>query len=76
MCGWLGRDRARLAREAVAGGLVDRVAGLDDLDGHVALEPRVAAAIDLAHAARADRAEDVVRSERRAGGQCHQASES
>lgn len=40
-----------------------------NLDGHVAVEPRVAGAIDLVHAAGAERRENFVRAEARAGSQ-------
>ena len=42
-----------------------------DLDGDCAIEARVAGFVDLAHAARAERAEDFVRTESGAGGKCH-----
>ena len=35
----------------------------DDLDGHVAAEARVVGAVDLAHAARAERRDDLVRAD-------------
>jgi hypothetical protein len=42
-----------------------------DLDGHVALQPRVARAVDLAHSARPERGADLVRSEPCSGGKRH-----
>src|SRR6185436_11304683 len=48
------------AREAIGGGVGLRG---KDLDRDLAPEPRVVGAIDLAHAAPADRAEDLVRAE-------------
>src|SRR5687767_11419860 len=42
-----------------------------NLDGDVAIEPRIAGAIDLAHATRAKRAENFVATEPAAGGQGH-----
>ena len=55
--------RLRLLLEAPQAVRVLRVRGGQDLDRDVALQPRVAGAIDLAHPARADRAEDLVRPE-------------
>ena len=45
--------------------------GRQNLDGHFAAELLVASAIDLAHAARAKRGEDLVMAESRAGRQSH-----
>jgi hypothetical protein len=56
-------DRARLAREAF------RELGRRDLDGDVAIESRVARAIDLAHAAFTDGGKDLVRTEAGTGAQ-------
>ena len=42
------------------------------LDRDVALEPRVARAVDLAHAARAERRQDLVRAEALAGSEGHE----
>jgi hypothetical protein len=42
-----------------------------DLDGDFAAQPRIPGAIDLPHAARAQRREDLVRPETDAGGKCH-----
>ena len=42
------------------------------LERHVAIEPRVARAIDLAHAARPDGGLNLVRAEARTGGKCHE----
>ena len=50
----------------------DRREGIgEDLDGDVALQPGVAGAVDLAHAAGADRAGDLVRTQAGAGAQGH-----
>ena len=50
-----GRDRLRLALEALAAGLVLCEAGRQDLDRDAAVEARVAPAPDLAHPTGADR---------------------
>ena len=57
------RDRARLALEAVAKLRVGRERRGEDLDRDGAIEPRVARAIDLAHAARADERDDFIGAE-------------
>jgi hypothetical protein len=41
----------------------------EHLDGDRPVQPRVARLVDLAHAARSERSENLVRAERRAGGQ-------
>ena len=57
-------DRLRLALEPRARDPASAANGWrQDLDRDVAVEPGVAGAIDLAHAARAERAEDLVRAE-------------
>ena len=57
------RDGPRLALEALAAArVVGEIAG-EHLDRDVAIEPRVARAIDLAHAAGAERPEDLERAE-------------
>src|SRR6185436_914451 len=56
-------DRARLPIEALAELRVDRQRGGEDLDGDGTIEAGVAGAIDLAHAARAERGHDFVRAE-------------
>ena len=62
-------DGARLALEAGAHlGCRGQVRG-QHLDGDVAAQARVVGAVDLAHAARAERGEDPVGTERRARGQ-------
>ena len=48
--------------------------GRQDFDRHVAIEPGVARPIDFAHTAAADRRDDLVESEPRAGGQSHLAT--
>jgi hypothetical protein len=54
-------DRACLALEALAQLGRGREMGRKHLDRHVAPEARIAGAVDLAHAAGAERAEDLVR---------------
>ena len=44
------------------------------LDGHRAIKPRVAAAINLAHATSAERRDDLLRAEAHAAGQGHRAT--
>jgi hypothetical protein len=50
---------------------VVRERGGKNLDGDVASEPRIARAIDLAHAARADERDDFIRTEASAGREGH-----
>ena len=65
------RDRLRLPLEALADlGGFERCCG-QDLDRDRAVEARVAGAIDLPHSARADRREDLVGAEARAGCEGH-----
>ncbi len=47
--------------ESLPAGLIGDAVVRQDLDGHLAVEPRVARAIDLAHPTRADEREDFVR---------------
>src|SRR5437764_13331973 len=68
------RDRARLAVEALAQLRVGGEHIGQDLDGDDAIEPRVAGAIDFAHAAGAERCEDLVGSEACAERQAHSAA--
>ena len=64
MCGWLSCEIVlRLALEAGAHLGVRGQVRRQHLDRHVAPEPRVVGAIDLAHAARAERGEDLVGTE-------------
>jgi hypothetical protein len=65
------RDRARFAIEARAELRVRGQRGRQDLDGDGPVEPRVAGLVDFAHAARANGAEDFVRTEACASGQGH-----
>ena len=58
-----GRDRARLSLEPCAELRVVRDVVRKDLDGHRAVEPRVACLVDLPHATRAERRHDLVRSQ-------------
>ena len=55
------RQRVRIPREQVG----------QQLDRHVAIEPRVARAIDLAHASRAEGGLDDIRADASAGAQWH-----
>ena len=65
------RDRLRLPLEPLADlGARGEVRG-QDFDGNRAAEARVAGAVDLAHAAGADLADDLVRAEAGAGGERH-----
>ena len=57
------------ARETVG---IPRHVVRKDLDGHVPTQPLVARAVDLAHAARPQRSDDLVRTEPRASGQGHE----
>ena len=59
------RGGAGLALEALAAVCVRRELGPQALDRDLAPEPRVARAVDLAHASRAERAQDLVGSEAR-----------
>ena len=61
------RDRARLAVEAVAQLRVGGERRGEDLDGDGAIEPRIAGAIHLAHAARAEQGDDLIGAEVHAG---------
>ena len=54
------RDRTRFALEARQRVRVGRHGRRDDLDGDVAPQPRIAGAIDLAHATGADGGNDFV----------------
>ena len=69
-------DGLRLALEAREGGGVRREALGKDLDRDVAVEFRVARAVDLSHPARAERPEDFVRAEARTGQEGHDVSPS
>ena len=65
------RDRLRLAMEPLAP-LVAQAVGLDqNLDRDRSIEPAIVAAIDFAHAASAERRDDLVRPEARTGGKDH-----
>ena len=59
------RHGSRLALEAIAEPLGR------DLDGHVAAHARIAGAVDLAHAAGAERRQDLVRSQVSSGRKRH-----
>ena len=64
-------NRARFLLEALPRFRIGGERAGEHLDGDRAIEPDVARAVDLAHAARADGAEDFVRTEARADGQRH-----
>ena len=66
-----GGGGARLLHEAGAAGLVRQPLGGQHLDRHLAAEARVAGAVHLAHAARAEGPEDLVRAELRPGSEAH-----
>ena len=65
------RDRFGLAFEPLAHVGRDRFGAGDDLDGDEPIEARIARAVDLAHAALAERIDDLVRSEPGAAGEHH-----
>ena len=70
MFGWFNED-LRLALEAGEPFSVRGERLGQDLDGHLPLQPWVAGAVDLAHAAGAKRAEDFEGAEAVASGQRH-----
>ena len=59
-------NRARFLLEALPRFRIGRERAGEHLDGDRAIEPGVARAVDLAHAARAERGDDFVRTETRA----------
>ena len=63
-----GGERFRLASEAVEPSAIACDIGWQHFEGHVAPKPRIARAIDLAHAAGAEQREDFVEAEVSAGG--------
>jgi len=65
------RNRARFALESVAELRVALERLWQDLDGDCSIKTDIARAIDLAHAARAERREDLVRAELCSGCQRH-----
>jgi hypothetical protein len=69
-------ERLGFALEAPQPLLVVRELVGQDLDRHLALEPRVLGAVDLAHSAGAEGAEDLVEGEGLAGGERHMAQRS
>ena len=72
MLGWLSEPGgARFLLEAPQPLGIVRDGGRQDLDRHVAPEPRVPRAIDLAHPALADGRDHFVRTKSRAGGEGH-----
>jgi hypothetical protein len=60
-----------LAQQADAGGFVGESSGGEDLQGHLAVEPRVPCPPNLAHAPRAEQGDDVVRPKASTGRQRH-----
>ena len=72
MCGWLSAAMARASRSkrSRSDGSPAQARG-QDLDRDRAVEPRVARAIDLAHAAGADATGDFIGAEARAGDERH-----
>jgi hypothetical protein len=64
-------SRLRLLYESPATALVGDAMRGQHLDGHLAPEPRIAGAIDLAHAPGANQAEDLVGAEPRTWLQGH-----
>jgi hypothetical protein len=66
-----GGNRPRLALEALAQGGVVGDVRRQDLDGHAAIQPRVACAIDFAHPPGGEQSQDLVGTESRAGRQRH-----
>ena len=61
----------RFLDEPAAAVSIRQAIGGQHLDGHLATQPRVAGAIDLAHAAGAERRDDFVRAEPGAGEKPH-----
>ncbi len=68
------RQHTRLALESGKAVGIGREGLRQDLERHIAPEPAVPRAIDLAHASRAKRGLDLVGAEAGAGGQAHVAS--
>src|SRR4029453_7887246 len=65
------RDAQRLAFEPHDGDRIGSERFPQDLDRHIAIEPRIAASIPLAHAAGPERADDLVLTEAGAGRERH-----
>ena len=65
------RGGFRFLDKPLAAGLVGHAVVREDLDGDFAVEPRIAGAIHLTHAACADEREHLIRAEARPGGQGH-----
>ncbi len=75
MCGCVTFEMTpRLALEPLTAARVARQIGRQHFDGDRAIETRVAGAIDLAHAARAEQAEDLERAEPAAGREARRAA--
>ena len=66
-----GRNGARLSLKAFPRLRLLREMRRKDLDSHLAVKPRVTCAIDLSHAACAQRRSDFIRAEACAGRNCH-----
>jgi hypothetical protein len=64
-------EHFRLTLEACETNSVGRERGREDLHGHVTLQRRIRRAINLPHAAHAERRDDFVRSEASAGNEGH-----
>ena len=72
MCGWFSAEAAlRFLNEPLATVLVRYAVVRKDLDRDLPVKPRIARAIDLAHATRAEEREHFIRAEVRPGGQRH-----
>ena len=65
------RDGARFLQQSLAPSGFLSQSSRKDLQGDVPLQPRIARAVYLAHAARADGVEDLVRAKVRAGADGH-----
>ena len=65
------RGSPRFLLEALQAFRIGGERGRQHFDGHVAAEPRVARAVDLAHPAGANEREDIVGAEASAGSQGH-----
>ena len=67
-------QKTRLALEALQGLRIESACIGQHLERDVALQPRVADAIDLAHPAHADELDDFVQTKTIAGRECHRSS--
>ena len=71
MWGWLRLETALASRARLAQPGAGREMGGQDLDGHLAAEPAVPSAVDLAHAPGSQRSQDLVRAETGSGVEGH-----